>query len=187
MVLPRTRLWPRCSRLSAKARLARACARLACACAEGGLERPAVDGEQQVALLDHLPVLEMDRVEIAGDARAHLDGIDRDEAADVLVVIGDQPLHRLGDRHLRRWGWSSLGARLAPNRTPASSNNSSAAGTRRVPSKLDIGMKFPGRISMVHRSNMGAASLAAAGHSRGREAARSIFRSSGGEVLAPSV
>ena len=51
------------------------------------LERPLVDGEQQVALLDHLPVLEMHLVEIAGDARAHLDRIDRDEAADIFVLV----------------------------------------------------------------------------------------------------
>ena len=78
-----------------------------------GLERPAVDGEEQVALLHQLPVLEVDRVEVAGYARAHLDGIDRNEAADVLVAIGNQPLDRLGDRHLRGGGWSSLGSRLA--------------------------------------------------------------------------
>ena len=78
-----------------------------------GLEWPAVDGEEQVALLYQLPVLEVYRVEIAGHASPHLDGIDRDEAADVLVAIGDQPLNRLGDSHLRGGGWSSLGARLA--------------------------------------------------------------------------
>ena len=37
------------------------------------LERPLVDGEQQVALLHDLAVLEMHLVEIAGHPRAHLD------------------------------------------------------------------------------------------------------------------
>ena len=52
------------------------------------LERPLVDGEQQIALLDHLAVAEMDLIEIARDARAHLDRIHRDEAADIFVLVG---------------------------------------------------------------------------------------------------
>ena len=66
------------------------------------LERPLVDGEQQIALLDDLPVLEMHAVEIAGDARAHLDRIDRGEAADIFVEIGQRALDRLGDGDRRR-------------------------------------------------------------------------------------
>ena len=66
------------------------------------LERPLVDGEQQIALLDHLAVREMDLVEIAGDAGAHLDRVDRDEAADIFVLVDDGALDRLGDRHGRR-------------------------------------------------------------------------------------
>ena len=80
---------------------------------ERGLERPAIDGEEQVALLHQLAVLEVDGVEIARDARAHLDGVDGDEAADILVVVGDQPLGRLGDRDLRGGRWPGLRARLA--------------------------------------------------------------------------
>ena len=67
------------------------------------LERALVDGEQQIALLDDLAVLEMHLVEVAGDARAHLDRIDRDEAPDILVLVDDGALDGLGDRHLRRW------------------------------------------------------------------------------------
>ncbi len=66
------------------------------------LERPLVDGEQQIALLDDLAVLEMHLVEIAGDARAHFDRIDRDEAADIFVLVDDGALDRLGDGDRRR-------------------------------------------------------------------------------------
>ena len=65
------------------------------------LERPLVDGEQQIALLDHLAVAEMHLVEIAGDARANLDRVHRDEAADIFVLIDDAALDRLRDRHRR--------------------------------------------------------------------------------------
>ena len=68
----------------------------------GVLERPLVDGEQQIALLDHLAVAEMDLVEIARDAGADLDRIHRDEAADIFVLVGDAALDRLGHRHGRR-------------------------------------------------------------------------------------
>ena len=54
---------------------------------EGGLERPAIDREQKIALLHHLAVLKMDRLQIAGNARPHLDGLDGDEAADILVLV----------------------------------------------------------------------------------------------------
>ena len=66
------------------------------------LERPLVDGEQQIAFLDHLPVLEMHAVEIAGDARAYLHRIDGDEAADIFVEIGDGALDGRCDGHRRR-------------------------------------------------------------------------------------
>ncbi len=53
------------------------------------LERPAVDGEEQLAFLDHLAVLEVDAVEIARNAGPHLDGIDGHEPADILVLVDD--------------------------------------------------------------------------------------------------
>ena len=56
---------------------------------ERDLERPAVDGEEEVALLHHLAVGEMDARKIAGQPRANLDRIDGDEAADIFVV--DRP------------------------------------------------------------------------------------------------
>ena len=56
---------------------------------DGVLERPLVDGEQQVALLDDLTVGEMHLLEIAGHARADLDRVDRNEAADIFVLVDD--------------------------------------------------------------------------------------------------
>jgi hypothetical protein len=66
------------------------------------LERPAVDGEEQVTLLHDLPVLEMHAVEGAGHAGAHFDRIHRQEAADIFVLLGHRLLDRLGNRH-GRW------------------------------------------------------------------------------------
>ena len=66
------------------------------------LERPLVDREQQIALLDELPVLEMQLVEIARYARAHLHRIDGGEAPDIFVVVEDGALDRLRDGH-GRW------------------------------------------------------------------------------------
>ncbi len=65
---------------------------------ECGLERAAVDGEQLIARLHHLSVAEVDRVEVAGDARAHLDRIDGDEAADVLLLVRHRFPHRTARR-----------------------------------------------------------------------------------------
>src|SRR5207245_5647105 len=76
------------------------CARLG----ERVLERPAVDGEQEIALVDDLAVLEMHLFEMARDTRAHLDRVDRNEAADIFVVIEDRALDGIGDRHRRRRG-----------------------------------------------------------------------------------
>jgi hypothetical protein len=78
-----------------------ACARLA-RLIERVLERPLVDGEQEIALLDDLPVLEMHAIEIAGHARSHFHGIDGGKAADIFVEISDRALDRLGDGD-RRW------------------------------------------------------------------------------------
>ena len=54
------------------------------------LERPLVDGEQEIALLDHLAVTEMHLVEIAGDAGADLDRVDGDEPPDIFVEVGQR-------------------------------------------------------------------------------------------------
>ena len=74
------------------------------------LERPLVDGEQEIALLDHLAVAEMHLVEIAGDAGADLDRVDGHEPSDIFVEVGHRALHRLRHRH---GGRRRAGGRLA--------------------------------------------------------------------------
>jgi hypothetical protein len=77
---------------------------LACAAglclSESNLERPAIDREQKVARLHHLAVLKMDGLQIAGNARPHLDRLDGDEAADIFVLVRNHLAGRLGDRDL---------------------------------------------------------------------------------------
>ena len=69
---------------------------------ERGLERALVDREKEVALLDDLAIAEIDSIEITRHAGAHLDRIDGDEAADILVIVDDVALDRRRDRHRRR-------------------------------------------------------------------------------------
>ncbi len=66
------------------------------------LERPRVDDEQEVALLDQLAVLEMDLLEIAADPGAQLDIVDRGELPGELVALDDLLAQRLADRDRRR-------------------------------------------------------------------------------------
>ena len=88
---------------------------------ERDLERPAVDGEQQVALLHQLAVLEMDFLQITRDPRPHLDRIDGDKAADIFVLIDNGLLHRPRHRHRgrrrRRFGLG-FAALAGSNRQP---------------------------------------------------------------------
>ena len=83
---------------------------------ERDLKRPVVDDEQEIALLHHLPVGEMDLGQVSGHARAHLDRVDGDEAADIFVLIDDRALHRLRHRHRRRR--RAAGLLLAPLTAP---------------------------------------------------------------------
>ena len=85
MVLSRTSCWPRVEIGFGEGQIGLRLRQIGARLIERVLERPLVDGEQQVALLDDLAILEMHAVEIAGDARAHLDRIDGDEAADIFV------------------------------------------------------------------------------------------------------
>ena len=66
------------------------------------LEGPRIDDKQQIALLDDLPVLEAHLVEVARNARAHLDGLDGVEPARVFVPFDDVALRRLGHADDRR-------------------------------------------------------------------------------------
>src|SRR4029077_15206206 len=78
-----------------------------------GFEGSPIDGEQEVALLHQLAVLEVNGVEVARDARTHLDGVDGHEATDVLIVIRYEPLGGFGHRDLWRRRGPAGGARLS--------------------------------------------------------------------------
>ena len=69
---------------------------------DGELERPLVDGEQQVALLDGAAVAEMHLVDVAGDAGPDLDALHGLEAAGELVPLGDAAGERRRHGHLWR-------------------------------------------------------------------------------------
>jgi len=90
-------------------RLRQACLRLR----QRGLERPPVDGEQEVALAHDLAVAKVDGVEIARNARPHLYRLDRNEPADVLVLIRQQFADRLCHGHGGRGGGGRPSLRLA--------------------------------------------------------------------------
>ncbi len=66
------------------------------------LEGTRVDHEQQIALLDQLPILEPHLGEVAGDPRPHLHRLDGVEAAGVFVPFHDVALNGLAHRHGRR-------------------------------------------------------------------------------------
>ena len=72
------------------------------------LERSLVDGKEQVTLLDHLPVFEMQLVEVARNARTYLDRIYGGETTDIFVVIDDRTLDRLGNGNCRRGRTTTL-------------------------------------------------------------------------------
>jgi hypothetical protein len=73
-------------------------------CGKIDLEGARVDDEEQIALLDELPVLEVNLRQIAADPRAHLDRFRRHELAGVLVPVDDLAHQRRTDRHR---GWCS--------------------------------------------------------------------------------
>jgi len=97
-------------------------------------------------------------IEIARYASAHLDGVDRDEAADVLVAVGDQSLGRLGDGYLRgRWRsglgtWLALAAASEPEPRQQQEQHGRQA---RGPEKLGYGHEIPVMIWMVRCSKYG--------------------------------
>ena len=94
---------------------------------ERALEWTRVDGEQKIARLDVLAVGELHLGEIAGDARAHLDRLDRGKAAGELVPLDDVAGDGLADGELWRY---SFGGRLL--RTAAESRE------RRLDSAADV-------------------------------------------------
>jgi len=72
------------------------------------LERPLVDREEQIALLDELPVLEMQLVEITRHTRAHLHRINGGETPDIFVIVENSALDRLRYGHRRCWWRTTL-------------------------------------------------------------------------------
>ena len=80
-------------------------------CRDGGLGLPEVvlvrvllDDEERLALLDLLPVLEEDLLEIPHHPGDQLDGVDGLGVPGEIQTVGHRLLHGLGDRHLRgRW------------------------------------------------------------------------------------
>ena len=50
-----------------------------------------------------MAIVEMHAFEIPRHTRTHLDAVDRDEAADILVVVDNVALDRDRHRHRRRW------------------------------------------------------------------------------------
>ena len=79
--------------------------------------RPRIDHEQDVAFFDLAAVREVDRGDIAGDARPDLDALHRLEAPGELVELGDLARDRGGDRHLRRGRHGLMLGRLVPGAT----------------------------------------------------------------------
>ena len=75
---------------------------------QGGLGRARIQGEQQLAALDHLAVAEVDGLDIAADAGAHVHALNRFEASGELVPVP----HLLLQRHSHRHGRRALRGRL---------------------------------------------------------------------------
>ena len=67
-----------------------------------GPVRPRVDLEELIVLLDQRPFLEVDLVEVTGDARPHLDGIHRGRPAGEVGVVGDVSLDGITHRDWHR-------------------------------------------------------------------------------------
>ena len=70
----------------------------AAACLQDGAIGPRIDDEQQVSLFDHAAFVEVDRLQVAADARAHLDGLDGLDAARVFVPVRDALRQRMRHR-----------------------------------------------------------------------------------------
>ena len=89
MVLSRTSCWPRVEIGLGEREIGLGLREIGARLIERVLERPLVDGEQQIALLDDLAVRKWTLASSPRHAGAHLDRIDRDEAADIFVLIDD--------------------------------------------------------------------------------------------------
>ena len=84
-----------------------------------GDERPRVDREQQLSLMDDRTVRKMERNDRAGNARAYLDALARFEAARIIVPFLHLTHERAGDRY--RHGRGCGGSGRAPGFEPHNS------------------------------------------------------------------
>src|SRR4029077_2168926 len=64
-----------------------------------------IDDEKQVALVDDLPILEMELGERAADLRPQLDAVGRRKLAEETYPRVDLAQERRAHRHARRWHW----------------------------------------------------------------------------------
>ena len=74
-----------------------ASANWACAEFERDLERSFLDGEEKVALIHHLPIGEVDALQVPADARSQINRIDGLELPRILVPLDDPPMDWIGD------------------------------------------------------------------------------------------
>src|SRR5690606_1549675 len=89
-----------------------------------------IDDEEQIALVDDLPLLEMVRLQIAADPRAQLDIFDRGELTGELVILDNLALKRLRDRDNRR---SRLCLRVSG---PCQKQRDTASRERKTPQRV---------------------------------------------------
>ncbi len=107
------------------------------------LVRTRIDLGQQVARLDHLPFFEMNLHQFAAHPAAHVDGIERGDRAQCLVIQREVALHRRRHTHRNRPG-TAAEARPHHSRAPG------MAGGRFVAARLVSragGPEFPAQDS----------------------------------------
>jgi len=75
---------------------------LALGLVQRGLVGPGIDDEQHLAFAHHVAVLEADRLQVARDPGADIDGILGDELADIVVPVDHRLLQRVRDRDAGR-------------------------------------------------------------------------------------
>ncbi|MNT16388.1 hypothetical protein D3C72_1514880 [compost metagenome] len=82
---------------------------------ERGLGRTRIQREQQLALAHEVAVLEVDRLDVAADAGAHVDRARRFKSAGDFVPVDDLTDQRRGHGHRRGLGcggFASLGTAI---------------------------------------------------------------------------
>jgi len=119
--------WARCSKICSLIRLRESQVgfgqlQVGARLVECVLEGSFIDGEQQIALLDHLTVLEMHLIEIPRYPRPDFDRVDGNEASDIFILIDDCALYRRGHGHLGRRSGPLLLTLAASHKQPCRSD-----------------------------------------------------------------